>query len=244
MMAYGDSPEAPPAGSHSYTTATAAEALALITRWWPAVLAVAAVGGSLAFTCVTPFATFAEAAAVALRRRSALGTMAVVWLRRCLRPGTARALGPDRCRLAGWVGGRACVSGRVVPTPARGGVLAGTGVMTGAHGVGRSMGRMTHGREGSAARTSRVMSTAGSALGQGCYRGDGGPMVALEVEVTAGRRWCLGRSAAHGRLHGRGDRAWWLHEPPWCQAVGGVSMACPVRSVGDGGVGDARNGTD
>jgi hypothetical protein len=47
---------------------------------WPAILAVAAVGGSLALTCVAPFAAFAVAAASTLRLRSALCTMAVIWL--------------------------------------------------------------------------------------------------------------------------------------------------------------------
>jgi hypothetical protein len=47
---------------------------------WPAILAVAAVGGSLALTCVAPFAAFAVAVASTLRLRSALGTMAVIWL--------------------------------------------------------------------------------------------------------------------------------------------------------------------
>ena len=79
MMAYGYSPEAPTAGALPHTTATA-EASTPVTRLWPAILAVAAVGGSLALTCVAPFAAFAVATAGTLRRRRALGTMAVIWL--------------------------------------------------------------------------------------------------------------------------------------------------------------------
>jgi hypothetical protein len=61
-------------------TATEAHASTLITKLWPAILAVAAVGGSLALTCVAPFAAFAVATASTLRLRSALATMAVIWL--------------------------------------------------------------------------------------------------------------------------------------------------------------------
>ena len=50
MMAYGCSPEAPTAGALPHTTATT-EAWTLVTRLWPAILAMAAVGGSLALTC-------------------------------------------------------------------------------------------------------------------------------------------------------------------------------------------------
>ena len=64
----------------SATAATAGRASMLVTRLWPAILAVAAVGGSLALTCVAPFAAFAVATASTLRLRSALGTIAVVWL--------------------------------------------------------------------------------------------------------------------------------------------------------------------
>ena len=52
MMAYGYSPEAPTAGGPPHTTATAAEALILVTRLWPVILAVAAVGDSLALAFV------------------------------------------------------------------------------------------------------------------------------------------------------------------------------------------------
>ena len=80
-MAYGYSPEAPTARRYpTHTTATAAEASTLVTKLWPAILALAAVGGSLALTCVAPFAAFAVATAGTLRLRSALGTMAVIWL--------------------------------------------------------------------------------------------------------------------------------------------------------------------
>jgi hypothetical protein len=84
MMAYGRSTDAPTAaptaGTIPNNTATAAEASTLVTRLWPAILAVAAVGGSLALTCVAPFAAFAVATAGTLRLGSALGTMAVIWL--------------------------------------------------------------------------------------------------------------------------------------------------------------------
>jgi hypothetical protein len=46
---------------------------------WPVLLAVAAVGGSLAFACITPFAAFAALAAETQRPRAALGTMALIW---------------------------------------------------------------------------------------------------------------------------------------------------------------------
>ncbi len=48
-------------------------------RLWPVLLAVAAVGGSLAFACITPFAAFAAFAAETQRPRAALGTMALIW---------------------------------------------------------------------------------------------------------------------------------------------------------------------
>ena len=79
MMAYGCSPEAPTAGAFPHTTATT-EASTLVTRLWPVILAVAAVGGSLALTCVAPFVAFAVATAGTLRLGSALGTMVVIWL--------------------------------------------------------------------------------------------------------------------------------------------------------------------
>jgi hypothetical protein len=46
---------------------------------WPVLLAVAAVGGSLAFACITPFAAFAAFAAETQRPRAALGTLALIW---------------------------------------------------------------------------------------------------------------------------------------------------------------------
>jgi hypothetical protein len=46
---------------------------------WPVLLAVAAVGGSLAFACITPFAAFAALAAETQRPRAALGTLALIW---------------------------------------------------------------------------------------------------------------------------------------------------------------------
>ncbi|MDE2164899.1 MAG: hypothetical protein KGJ66_01000 [Alphaproteobacteria bacterium] len=47
---------------------------------WPALLAVAAVGGSWALACVTPFAAFAAILAETERRGTALATMALIWL--------------------------------------------------------------------------------------------------------------------------------------------------------------------
>ena len=79
MIASGYSPEAPTDGTLPHTTATT-EASTPVTLLWLAILAVAAVGGSLALTCVAPFAAFAVATAGTLRRRRALGTMAVIWL--------------------------------------------------------------------------------------------------------------------------------------------------------------------
>jgi hypothetical protein len=61
-------------------TAAATHASTLVMKLWPAILALAAVGGSLVLTCVAPFAAFAVATAGTLRLRSALGTMAVIWL--------------------------------------------------------------------------------------------------------------------------------------------------------------------
>ena len=46
---------------------------------WPVLLAVAAVGGSLAFACITPFAAFAALAAETQRPRAALATLALIW---------------------------------------------------------------------------------------------------------------------------------------------------------------------
>jgi hypothetical protein len=61
-------------------TATGARSSTLVTKLWLAILAVAAVGGSLALICVAPFAAFAVATAGTLRLRSALGAMSVIWL--------------------------------------------------------------------------------------------------------------------------------------------------------------------
>jgi hypothetical protein len=47
---------------------------------WPMLLAAAAVGGSWLFACVLPFAAFAAILAVTESRRTALGTMALVWI--------------------------------------------------------------------------------------------------------------------------------------------------------------------
>ncbi len=46
---------------------------------WPVLLAAAAVGGSLAFACITPFAVLAALAAETQRPRAALGTLALIW---------------------------------------------------------------------------------------------------------------------------------------------------------------------
>jgi len=46
---------------------------------WSLLMAAAAVGGSLAFACITPFAAFAALAAVTQKPRAALGTMALIW---------------------------------------------------------------------------------------------------------------------------------------------------------------------
>ncbi len=47
--------------------------------FWPVLLAVAAVGGSLAFACIMPFAALAAFAAETQRPRAALGTLALIW---------------------------------------------------------------------------------------------------------------------------------------------------------------------
>jgi hypothetical protein len=47
---------------------------------WPALLAVAAIGGSWALACVTPFAAFAAILAASERRGTALATVALIWL--------------------------------------------------------------------------------------------------------------------------------------------------------------------
>ena len=80
MMTHAFSTASATAGALSRETATEAHASTLGIKLWPAILAVAAVGGSLALTCVAPFAAFAVATACTLRLRSALGTMAVIWL--------------------------------------------------------------------------------------------------------------------------------------------------------------------
>ena len=49
------------------------------TWFWPALLAVAAIGGSWALACVTPFAAFAAMLAATESRRTAFGTMALIW---------------------------------------------------------------------------------------------------------------------------------------------------------------------
>jgi|SRR5579863_4936127 len=61
-------------------TTTSAPLPPLVRTWfWPALLAVAAVGGSWALACVTPFAAFAAMLATTETRRTALGTMALIW---------------------------------------------------------------------------------------------------------------------------------------------------------------------
>jgi hypothetical protein len=75
MMTHGCSTDSATADALPRGTATTADASTLVTRLWPAILAVAAVGGNLALTCVVPFAAFAVATAGTLRRRSAVGTM-------------------------------------------------------------------------------------------------------------------------------------------------------------------------
>lgn len=47
---------------------------------WPALLVVAAIGGSWVLACVTPFAAFAAILAESERRGAALATMASIWL--------------------------------------------------------------------------------------------------------------------------------------------------------------------
>lgn len=47
---------------------------------WGTFLVVASLAGSLVFACVTPFAAFAAVAAMTLRRRAALITVAGIWL--------------------------------------------------------------------------------------------------------------------------------------------------------------------
>jgi hypothetical protein len=80
MMTHECSTGSPTAGALPRGAANTTDASTLVTMLWPAILAVAAVGGSVALTCVVPFAAFAVATADTLRLRSALGTMAVIWL--------------------------------------------------------------------------------------------------------------------------------------------------------------------
>ena len=80
MIAQGFSADAPTTASRPGATARMDYSTHLTTMLWPAILVVAAVIGSLALTCVIPFAAFAVATAGTLRLRSALGTMAVMWL--------------------------------------------------------------------------------------------------------------------------------------------------------------------
>jgi hypothetical protein len=80
MMTHGCATGSPAVGSLPRGAATTADASTLVTVLWPAILALVAVGGSLALTCVAPFAAFAVATTGTLRPRSALGTMAVIWL--------------------------------------------------------------------------------------------------------------------------------------------------------------------
>jgi hypothetical protein len=60
---------------------TKSSALSPLVRsvFWPALLAVAAIGGSWALACVTPFAAFAAILAESERRGTALVTMALIW---------------------------------------------------------------------------------------------------------------------------------------------------------------------
>lgn len=61
-------------------TTTSVPMSPLARNWfWPALLAVAAVGGSWALACVTPFAAFAAMLATTENRRTALGTVALIW---------------------------------------------------------------------------------------------------------------------------------------------------------------------
>ncbi|HEV2263859.1 MAG TPA: hypothetical protein VGR79_04930 [Stellaceae bacterium] len=61
-------------------TMTSAPLSPLARTWlWPALLAVAAIGGSWALACVTPFAAFAAMLATTENRGTALGTMALIW---------------------------------------------------------------------------------------------------------------------------------------------------------------------
>ena len=80
MIAHGFPAAAPTTTSRPGVTALMDDSTKLGTVLWPAILVVAAVVGSLALTCVIPFAAFAVATAGTLRLRSALGTMAVMWL--------------------------------------------------------------------------------------------------------------------------------------------------------------------
>ncbi|MDE2230011.1 MAG: hypothetical protein KGL11_13365 [Alphaproteobacteria bacterium] len=62
-------------------TATAPVLRPLARNWlWPALLAAAAIGGSWALACVTPFAAFAAILAESERRSTALAAVALIWL--------------------------------------------------------------------------------------------------------------------------------------------------------------------
>ena len=63
----------------SMTTPSASRSKRLGEMLWPALLAAAAVGGSLAFACIAPFAALAALAAETQRPRAALGTLALIW---------------------------------------------------------------------------------------------------------------------------------------------------------------------
>ncbi len=60
-------------------TTPSASSYRLDDMLWTALLAVAAVGGSLAFACIMPFAALAAFAAETQRPRAALGTLALIW---------------------------------------------------------------------------------------------------------------------------------------------------------------------
>ena len=80
MIAQAFSADAPTTAFRPGVTARMDYSTHLTTMLWPAILVVAAVVGSLALTCVLPFAAFAVATAGTLRLRRALGTMTVMWL--------------------------------------------------------------------------------------------------------------------------------------------------------------------
>jgi len=62
-------------------TTTSAALPPLARNWlWPAILAVAAIGGSWALACVTPFAAFAVILADSESRTTALVTVGLIWI--------------------------------------------------------------------------------------------------------------------------------------------------------------------